>query len=397
MMTAPHVASGAPSRVALLLESDGPGGAEMMLLQLAEELRRRGHYVLHVGPANGAGWLSRRFREEGFDSATFSQRWSLDPACVRGLTRLFRQHGIDVVHSHEFAMAVYGAAAAGSVGAPHVITMHGGRYYAERWRRRAALRWAARRSTALVAVSRATGAELARTLGLDAGEIMIVPNGIPFRSGNRMILRRELGVLPNELLIVAVGNLYPVKGHAVLLRALAGLVHDAPATPWRLAIAGRGEAEAALRSFASEAGIADRVHLLGFRTDVADILAAADVFVMPSLSEGLPLALVEAMSASLPIVASDVGGIPEVVERDAEALLTPPDDAGAIAEALARLLADADMRAALGAAAGRRALRDFGVERMGDAYERLYRTPRWGTSGPAGSGVVAAPVSRDGR
>jgi glycosyltransferase involved in cell wall biosynthesis len=212
-----------------------------------------------------------------------------------------------------------------------------------------------------------------------------------------MILRRELGVLPNELLIVAVGNLYPVKGHAVLLRALAGLVHDAPATPWRLAIAGRGEAEAALRSFASEAGIADRVHLLGFRTDVADILAAADVFVMPSLSEGLPLALVEAMSASLPIVASDVGGIPEVVERDAEALLTPPDDAGAIAEALARLLADADMRAALGAAAGRRALRDFGVERMGDAYERLYRTPRWGTSGPAGSGVVAAPVSRDGR
>jgi glycosyltransferase involved in cell wall biosynthesis len=397
MTTAQGASSGAPSRVALLLESDGPGGAEMMLLQLAEELRRRGHYVLHVGPAHGAGWLSGRFREAGFDSATFSQRVSLDPACVHGLSRLFRRYAIDVVHSHEFAMAVYGAAAARSVGASHVITMHGGRYYAERWRRRAALRWAARRSNALVAVSRATGLELARTLGLDPGRVTVVPNGIPFRSGNRITLRRELGIPANELLVVAIGNLYPVKGHVVLLRALASLVHDTPTIPWRLAIAGRGDAEGALRSFASDAGIADRVHLLGFRSDVPDILAAADLFVMPSLSEGLPLALVEAMSASLPIVASDVGGIPEVVEREAEALLTPPGDAGAIAQALARLLPDDARRAALGAAARRRALRDFSVDRMVDAYERLYRPAEWDASGAAGGVVVTARVSRDGQ
>ncbi|MGH7624276.1 MAG: glycosyltransferase [Gemmatimonadaceae bacterium] len=362
-----------PSRIALLLESDGPGGAEVMLLHLAEEMRRRGHYVLHVGPEHGAGWLSGRFRAQGFESATFSHHQPVDPACVRGLARVFGEHGISVVHSHEFAMAVYGAAAARRVKAAHVITMHGGRYYAERWRRRAALRWAARRSNALVAVSRATGADLSRTLGLDANAVTVVPNGIPFRSGNRALLRRELGVGDDELLIVAIGNLYPVKGHSVLLRALAELPRGASAESWHLAIAGRGGEESALRALARESGLEQQVHLLGFRSDVPDILAAADVFVMPSLSEGLPLALVEAMAASLPVIASDVGGIPEVAVRDAEALFVAPGDARALAAALARLLRDSALRASLGAAAHGRAVRDFGLDRMGDAYEWLYR------------------------
>src|SRR5581483_9678464 len=130
-----------PLRVALLLESDGPGGAEMMLLHLAEELRRRGHEVLPVGPDNKSGWLAERFREHGFAPATFSLRRAIDLRCLRGLTALLRAHDIQVVHSHEFGMAVYGAAAARRIGARHVITMHGGRYYAEQWRRRAALRW----------------------------------------------------------------------------------------------------------------------------------------------------------------------------------------------------------------------------------------------------------------
>ena len=284
--------------------------------------------------------------------------------------------GIGVVHSHEFAMAVYGAAAARRVNAAHVITMHGGRYYAERWRRRAALRWAARRSNALVAVSRATGTDLSKTLGLDAKAVTVVPNGIPFRSGSRARLRQELGVADDAILIVAIGNLYPVKGHRVLLRALAGLPRGVTAATWHLAIAGRGGEESALRALSREAGLERQIHLLGFRSDVPDILAAADIFVMPSLSEGLPLALVEAMAASLPVIASDVGGIPEVAERNAEALLVAPGDAAALTAALARLLGDGALRASLGAAAHGRAIRDFSIDRMGDAYERLYCGPR---------------------
>lgn len=363
-----------PLRIALMLETDGPGGAETVVWQLARELRRRGHEVLPVGPAPGDGWLATRLTEAGFAPATYHIRRPIDRQCVAQIASLLREHRIQVVHSHEFTMAVYGAAAARRVGARHVVTMHGGRYYGERWRRRVAFRWAVRRSAALTAVSRATADDLRRTLRLGANGVQVVPNGIDAARGDRRVLRRELGLADTDLLLVAVGNLYPVKGHLVLLRALAALGDGLP--PWHLAIAGRGDEEERLRRFAGEAGLASRVHLLGFRADVPDLLAAADVFVMPSLSEGLPLALVEAMHTGLPIVISDVGGVPEVVTRDAEALLVPPGEPAPLGAAIRELLPNAARRAALGAAAQRRAARDFSLTAMGDAYEAIYRGSR---------------------
>jgi glycosyltransferase involved in cell wall biosynthesis len=317
--------------------------------------------------------LRGQLRERGFETETFSLRRPLDWRCFRGLAQMLRARRVDVVHSHEFTMAVYGAAAARRVGLRHVITMHGGRYFAAQWRRRVAMRWAARRSDALVAVSSATAEHLAGSLGLAPAAVTVIPNGIPFREGARDTVRRELGIAPDELLLVAVGNLYAVKGHMILLQALSTLHRSGEQLPWRLAIAGRGDEEMPLRTFAEAEGLTDRVHLLGYREDVPDILAAGDVFVMPSLSEGLPLALVEAMSASLPVIASEVGGIPEVVEHEREALLTPPGDPDALADALRRVMRDESLRIALGGAARRRALSDFGVRTMGDAYERLYR------------------------
>jgi glycosyltransferase involved in cell wall biosynthesis len=316
--------------------------------------------------------LRGQLRERGFETETFSLRRPVDWGCFRGLVQLLRTRRVNVVHSHEFTMAVYGAAAARRLGLRHVITMHGGRYFAAQWRRRVAMRWAARHSDALVAVSSATAEHLSRTLKLPPAAVTVIPNGIPFREGARDPVRRELGIAPDELLLVAVGNLYTVKGHMILLQALSALHRSEEQLPWRLAIAGRGDEEMPLRTFAEAEGLADRVHLLGYREDVPDILTAGDVFVMPSLSEGLPLALVEAMSAGLPVVASQVGGIPEVVEHEREALLTPPGNPDALADALRRLMRDEATRVTLGGAARRRALSDFGVRAMGDAYERLY-------------------------
>lgn len=374
-MVSPLTLPEGPLRVALLLESDGPGGAETMLLNLAEELRRRGHEVLPIGPADRTGWLAARFRERGFAPESYVLRRALDPACARQITAILRANRIQVAHSHEFGMGVYGAFAARRAGSRHIITMHGGRYYAEERRRRAALRWAARRSAALVGVSEATARDLRSTLRLSEDEVRVVHNGIPFRAGDRSALRAELDLSADDLLLVAVGNLYPVKGHAVLLHALGGLQRSGEIAnvPWRLAIAGRGEEEKKLRALAKEEGIADRVALLGFRTDVPDILAAADVFVMPSLSEGLPLALVEAMAAGLPVVVSEVGGVPEVAVAGREAILVPPGDPARLGAGLATLLRDRRARREMGAAACERALRDFSVSTMCEAYERLYR------------------------
>lgn len=360
----------APLRIALMIECDGPGGAELMILELAKELRARGHSVLPVGLSSGTGWLGARFVAAGFEPASFDLRRPIDLAAVRALTRILHDFHADVVHSHEFTMAIYGAAAARRANARHVITMHGGLYYANAWRRRAALRWAARRSAALVGVSDATASALQHNLGIDKSKVHVVPNGIPLRTGVRARLRSELALAPGELLIVSVGNLYAVKGHAVLIDALARLRERGG---WRVAIAGRGEEEPRLRAQAAALGIGDRVHLLGFRDDVADILAAGDVFTMPSLSEGLPLALVEGMSFGLPVVVTRVGGVPEVVTDGVEGLIVPPSDACSLATALEALLQDPARRQQMGAAARTRAIRDYALSTMADRYERLYR------------------------
>jgi glycosyltransferase involved in cell wall biosynthesis len=359
--------------VALMIESDGPGGAEQVVVELAEELRRRGFGVCPVGPAQGSGWLPQQLRSRGFDPEVFRLRCPLDPACAFDLRRTLERRGVSVIHSHEFTMAVYGTAVARMLGVPHVITMHGGRGYQASWRRRVALGWACRRSTS-VGVSRSAAYELERSLRLAPGSVRVVLNGIRFTPGDRARGRAVYGLNPETPLILAVGNLYPVKGHIYLLRALRRLAEVHPGLQWRAAIAGRGGEEAALREYLSASALSDRVTLLGYREDVPDLLAAADIYAMPSLSEGMPLALVEAMFARKAIVASLVGGIPEVVSAGREALLVPPEDPEALAEALGELLRDPARREALAGAAEARARAEFDVAAMADAYERLY----WG-------------------
>jgi glycosyltransferase involved in cell wall biosynthesis len=172
--------------------------------------------------------------------------------------------------------------------------------------------------------------------------------------------------------MVAVGNLYPVKGHSVLLHALAQLASVTPGSSWQVAIVGRGDEEAALTTLAAGLGLDDRVQLLGYRADVPDILAAADAFVMPSLSEGMPLALLEAMFAAKPVVASEVGGVPEVVRSGREALLVPPGDPTSLRRAIQLVFSDTHLRKELGSNALRRAKERYTLAAMTDAYEGLY-------------------------
>ena len=365
-----HGAEARPLTIALVIETGGPGGAEQVTLQLACALRDRGHRVCPIGPDNRSDWLATRFRDLSFEPEVVSPRRSADPGVVRDLMAIIKRRAVDVVHSHEFDMAVHGALASRLARRPHVITMHGGRYYAGRWARRRALGWAARRSQAVVGVSASVVADLERTLGLQKGTVHLVHNGIRFEEGHGERVRSEVGVRVGETLVAAVGSLYPVKGHIVLLRALRRL--DLHATPWRLVVAGRGGEETALRAYATAEKLADRVHLLGHRSDVSDVLAAADIFAMPSLSEGLPLGLLEAMFAGKPTVASDVGGIPEAVTSGRDALLVPPGNEEALAAAIRALIVDPALRGRLATAARERATSAFGVDRMADAYVRLY-------------------------
>lgn len=362
-----------PLRIALMLETDGPGGAEIVLLNMGEELRDRGHEVYPVCVEHG--WLSGQFAARGFEPQPFVIRRPLDLRCLKDTVSMLRRLRVDVVHSHEFTMSVYGAAAARQVRRPHVITMHGNQTMTRALRRRLALRWAIRNSDATVAVSSATKEQLDEDLGLGVGSIDVIRNGVPIRPGDPTAVTHELGVRAGEVLILAVGNLDPRKGHIVLLRALHQLTAEGLGARWRLAIAGgRGGPERPrLQEFAREHGLADRVHILEHRDDIPDLLAAADVLAMPSLWEGLPLAILEAMLSGTAVVASETSGIPEAIVSGEHGLLTPPGDEVALAEAIRKLIVDESYRVRLATQGQGRAMAEFTVGAMTDAYEDLYR------------------------
>lgn len=364
-----------PLTIAQMIECDEPGGAELVLVRLAEELRRRGHRVIPVGPAKGVGWLGEQLRRVGFEPRTFTLRRPLDWRCARDLAQMLRELGVDIIHSHEFTMAVYGTAVARLIGRPHVITMHGNETMTSVLRRRVALRWAFRNSRRSVACSRATKESLDRDLGLPSGRLGVVLNGVPHPEGVPDAVRREIGLREGELLLFAAGTIVPRKGHMVLLQALQRLRDGGSPVPWRLAIAGwrTGEEAARLDAFIAEHGMGDRVRLLGQRQDVPDWLAAADIFVMPSLWEGLPLAVLEAMLAGKVVVATWTSGIPEAVTDEEHGLLVPPGDPEALARALDRVLGSVALRRQLSHAARARAEREFTLAAMTDQYEAIYR------------------------
>lgn len=361
-------------RIAMMLDSDGPGGAEMMVFRLSQELHSRGHKVIPVLPRDGVGWLGDLFLSAGFATETFWLKRPLDPTAVARLIALFRKHKIDVVHSHEFTMAVYGSTAARILGLPHLMTMHGGLTITKALRRRVALRWAVRRSNHAIAVSQATAHQFSRDLGLGAGAFRIVHNGVPVTSGTADRVRREFGCNDGETVILTVGNLEKNKNHRMLLEALVSLQKDGLTVPWRVIIAaGRGgDQHTDLLQYIKEQRIEDRVHVATGRSDIPDLQALADVFVMPSLWEGLPMALLEAMVAGKAIVASATGGIPEAVADGREGLLVPPGDIDALASGLRTLLTDRARRRTLAAAALARAKQDFTVQVMADRYMQLY-------------------------
>jgi glycosyltransferase involved in cell wall biosynthesis len=358
-----------------MIESDGPGGAEMMVFRLSEELRRRGHVVVPVGPRKGTGWLGELYRNANFETETYWLKRAVDPSGVTRLAEIMRRHQVDVVHSHDFTMAVYGLAAARRVGRPHLITMHGGVNVCAVWRRRAALRWTMRRSAYTAMVSRATAQRFSFELTVPEDRFTVVPNGVPVRTGNAENVRAEFGVMPNETIILAVGNLEKHKGHRVLLEALDLLRARGLATPWRLIIAGgRGGPEhESLVSYIRDHHMNDRVHIATGRADIPDLLALADIYAMPSIVEGLPMALLEAMVAGKAIVASKTAGIPEAIVDGREGLLAAPGDVETLAAALQTLLVDPARRAELAARAAERSHREFTLEVMTDRYEALYR------------------------
>jgi glycosyltransferase involved in cell wall biosynthesis len=191
----------------------------------------------------------------------------------------------------------------------------------------------------------------------------------------RQDARRELGLGPDDRAVISVGRLSREKDYATLLRALAALPGP------RLFLVGHGPARGELEALAAELGLGQRVAFLGERNDVPRLLAACDLFALSSLTEGISMALLEAMAGGLPVAATAVGGTPELVIPGETGLLAPPGDPAALAQAMGALLGDVERAKALGAAGATRVAERFSLEAMAKAYAELYRLSLGGRRG----------------
>ncbi|HXB70787.1 MAG TPA: glycosyltransferase [Candidatus Acidoferrales bacterium] len=302
-----------------------------------------------------------------------NKRPGLDVRMFHRIHRVFREFRPDIVHSHLHVLR-YLLPASILRGIPVLVhTVHN---LAEREADaagRIVQRLAFRYRVIPVAVSGSVAASMRRVYGIE--DAVTIPNGIPlgrFRAdwAARVRWRGELRLDERDFLFVATGRLCVQKNPLLMLRAFAALA-DSRA---HLVLAGDGPLRQRVEEEVRSSGLRDKVHLLGYRTDIRECLAASDVFLLSSDWEGHPLGAMEAMACGLPVIATAVGGVPEVVESGLHGLLVPPGDAVALTGAMRFLLERPQERAAMAQASRRRAAADFSLERMVRAYDELYRT-----------------------
>jgi glycosyltransferase involved in cell wall biosynthesis len=368
-----------PRMTVLHLRADaGVYGAERVILTLAKEQRRRGidAQVLCI-ERPGVTAFYDRLRAEGVPAHRIESHGRFDGHLLLELRRLIDDEiRPQVLHSHSYKTDAMLALLCGLLRRrPKLVaTNHLWTHETLRLRAYEALdALAFRFFDRVVAVSRAIGDEM-RTRGVPDDTIEVIPNGLDFAELGAEAplggLREEIGVAPHELLVGAVGRLSPQKGLDHLVRAAAEL---APRRDLRFVIVGEGPLRADIERQIQEHGLEGRVLLLGRRDDVPQILGALDIFVLPSLREGTPMALLEAMGAGVAAIASDVGGVRDVVDEGRTGLMVPSADASALARAIARLADDAALRTALGRAAKDAVRLRFSAGAMERRYESVYR------------------------
>jgi glycosyltransferase involved in cell wall biosynthesis len=355
-----------------LIETSEPGGAETVLASVASGLdstRFRSLICLLE-----EGWLTGRLRELDIPYTVIENTTPYDPVFLYRLIRLIRREKISLMHSHEFMMTVYGAVASRLTGVPLICTIHGKLYFPERRRRIRALKLAVSLSARTIAVSEDLHRYLVNELGFTPSKIATIYNGIdvttysPRSSSEKS--RRRLAIPADSLVAGTVGSLFKVKGLPYLLQAAKELKRRYP--NFLLLIAGEGDQQPALQENASELGLGDTVSFLGFRKDVPDLLAALDVYVCTSISEGLSLSILEAMAMSKPVVATNVGGNPELVLPEVNGFLVPPAQPSILADKVGELLDDSNLRRKLGRK-GREIIEEkFTLEAMINSYQGLY-------------------------
>ena len=366
-------------------------GAEHFFLSVISHLAQKGHCVIVVTKRDTPLRAEiEKLDDSNIELHAWHTRGKIDPKTLFKLCRLIRRERVDVINTHLTTASWMGALAGKICGVPSVAVVHA--TDRKTWFQHA---------DHLIAVSQGVKDALVEQ-NLDAEKIKVLYHGINLDNYaaplETAVAKARLGLPADARTVGVTASLIERKGHRFLLRALKNL--EATSGPVHAIFAGEGELEAELRAQAGELGLAERVHFLGFRRDVAAVVSAMDVFVLPSLKEGLSLAVMEAMALQKPVICSQIAGLPEVVRDGQTGLLVPPRDLAALQGAMESLLRDADLRRDLGDNARRFLQDNFEQTACLDAMEAHFtcvvahhQTENWAAShpvAPAFSGRILA-------
>ena len=369
----------ARARLLFLVDQLVMGGSELQLVALLRGLDR-GRYDVHLAQFRESAPVMRDVDVGDTEAVCLHRSRRYEPSLLYRLAALMRRLDVDLVYTVLPTADIWGRLAGCLARRPLVTrkgtVLAGG----QRENYEATFDRLLRPFTDRVIVNSRMGFEdLVRERRADAARAVVIHNGTdcerfsPPAPAERWRLREALGVSQSALVVAAVGRLSEEKGWTTLIEAVARLPQDRSRdVHWM--IAGDGPLRPTLEEQIARHALSERVHLLGFRRDVPAILGAADVVVLPSHQEGIPNVLCEAMAMARPVVATRVGGVPELVEEGRSGLLVEPKEPQGLADALERLLADPNARERLGSLARQRIVSEFSLERMVGETDRVLQT-----------------------
>jgi L-malate glycosyltransferase len=351
-------------------------GAEVLVRETIRRLKDR------IAPTifclDAVGRIGEELQAEGVDLVCFNRKPGRDWGVSRRMAAAIRERDIEVVHAHQYTPFFYSALAKLLCWfRPKVILTEHGRHYPDRVSplRRAVNRLALDRlADAVTACCYFSKEGLTKTDGFAGARIEVIENGIEVERygppADKALAKEDVGLDPNRRYLIHVARHHPVKDQAALLRGFALAAPDLPGVD--LLLVGDGPLRGELESLAVELRVPDRVKFLGIRTDIPELMRAADAFALTSLSEAASLTLLEAMASALPVLVTAVGGNPEIVRPEREGLLFARGDVNGCADAIRRLFRDPELAARLGAAGHERAVERYQLGHTVEEYYNLY-------------------------
>ncbi len=389
-----------PPTICQVLHSLGIGGAEVLAAEIARRMSDRYRFVFAC--LDSLGTLGEQLVRDGFRVEVLHRQPGLDWRCSLRLAQFLKAEHVDVTHAHQFTPFFQAMLSRLAHRHPPIVFTEHGRHYPDSrsWKRVLFNRGLSRSDDRFIGVGQSVCDALIANEGLPQSRVELIYNGVdlgPYRAACgdsvlRQTVRAELGLRKDEFVILQVARLNSLKDHQTALRTIQRLTANGHSA--QLILAGDGEERGQLEAFVAAQQLESHVRFLGARRDVVRLMSAADVFLLSSISEGIPLTLIEAMAAGLPVVTTNVGGCGEVVIEGVTGLLAPARDDAQLARHLETLQFDSLKRRCFGDAGAARATKLFSLDRMLDEYSEVYdeACPKKMSSVIGHSSLGAGPV-----